>query len=139
MAEAPNTHHSDSDSESDVPPSTWAAGPGRCRLVILAILELINMLEDNRITSLEEFWRQVNGVHAKYFITRIEPPGDSNRKYLKMLLEEVLPRVHETYKTDKFKRVVRAAHRAAPIDSPFIDYDVATDNDDTAPVGDGYW
>jgi hypothetical protein len=146
-------HHSDAD-EAVVATSTATAtkttvtadekdtkrkreGPGRCRLVMDSIAELVTMLEDNRIPSLEEFWRQVNRVHVKYFTTCIETPNHPDRKRVAMLLEEGLSRVDDAYKAGKLRKLAGVMRRyVTSSDNPFTDDD-ATDNDDTTTAGGG--
>jgi KaiC/GvpD/RAD55 family RecA-like ATPase len=153
MTEAPDTHHSDAD-EAVVTTSTATKatatataeekdtkrkreGPGRCRLVMDSIVELVTMLEDNRLASLEEFWRQVNRVHVKYFTTCIETPNHPDRKRVTMLLEEGLTRVDDAYKTGKLRKLAGVMRRyVTSSDNPFTDDD-ATDNDDTTTAGGG--
>jgi hypothetical protein len=93
------------------------------------------MLEDNRIPSLEEFWRQVNRVHVKYFTTCIETPNHPDRKRVAMLLEEGLSRVDDAYKAGKLRKLAGVMRRyVTSSDNPFTDDD-ATDNDDTTTAG----
>jgi hypothetical protein len=145
MTEAPDTHHSDTD-EAVVATATKATadekdtkrkrGPGRCRLVMDSIAELVTMLEDNRIPSLEEFWRQVNRVHVKYFTTCIETPNHPDRELVAMLLKEGLTRVDDAYKTGKLRKLASVMRRyVTSKDNPFADDDDATDDDDTTTAG----